>query len=256
MSRPLILVTNDDGIHAGGIRVLASIMRSYGDVVVVAPQEPMSGMSHAVTVKTPLRLVQHVSENGYEAYSCNGTPVDAVKIGEQIVLKRKPDLLVSGINHGSNAAVNILYSGTMAAVIEGTVDGIPSIGFSLTDHSLNADFSGCEKYVKIIVENVLQNGLPEDTCLNVNIPAIPGDKIRGIKVCKQGKAMWMEEFDERTDPRNKKYYWLTGAFKTFANGSDTDEWALANNYVSVVPVHYDLTSYKMMPVIEKWNLNA
>ncbi len=256
MSRPVILVTNDDGVDAKGITFLTEIMRSFGDVVVVAPKEVMSGMGHAVTVKSPLRVKRISREDGFEKYSCNGTPVDSVKLAEQVILRKKPDLLVSGINHGSNSAVNIIYSGTMAAVIEGSISGIPSVGFSLTDFSPDADFTSCEQYIRTIVENVLKEGLPRGICLNVNIPAIPGDEIKGIMVCKQGNAQWAEEFDERKDPRNRDYYWLTGVFRSFENGNDTDEWALANKYVSVVPVHYDLTAHHELSTIKKWKLNA
>jgi 5'-nucleotidase len=256
MKERIILVTNDDGVSAPGLIELTRIMRDYGQVVVVAPQEAMSGMGHAVTVRNPLRLKKIEEEDGFERYSCNGTPVDSVKLGTQVVLRRKPDLVVSGINHGSNATVNILYSGTMAAVLEATIDGIPSIGFSLTDYSHHADFSGCEKYIRKVVENVFENGLPAATCLNINIPAIPRDEIKGIMVCKQGKGMWVEEFDERRDPHNRDYYWLTGMFKSFENGQDTDEWALRNNYVSVVPVHFDLTAHHELDTIKNWSWDA
>ncbi|MCK5840254.1 MAG: 5'/3'-nucleotidase SurE [Bacteroidales bacterium] len=256
MMKPMILVTNDDGVDAKGITLLTEIMRSFGDVVVVAPKEVMSGMGHAVTVKSPLRVNRITREDGFEKYSCNGTPADSVKLAEQVILRKKPDLLVSGINHGSNSAVNILYSGTMAAVIEGLISGIPSVGFSLTDFSSNADFTSCEKYIRTIVENVLNEGLPRGICLNVNIPAIPGNEIKGIKVCKQGNALWAEEFDERKDPHNRDYYWLTGVFRSFENGKDTDEWALANKYVSVVPVHYDMTAHHEISTLKKWKLNA
>lgn len=256
MEEKIILVTNDDGIHSHGLEVLSNIMRQFGKVVVVAPEEPMSGMSHAVTVKHPLRIKTVSREDGIEKYSCNGTPVDSVKLGEQVVLRRKPTLLVSGINHGSNAAVNIVYSGTMAAVLEGTISGIPSIGFSLTTYAPDADFSGSIKYIEIITSKVLQIGLPQGVCLNVNIPAVKPGAIKGIKICKQGKGAWMEEFDERKDPRNRDYYWLTGSFKTFDNGVGTDEWALANNYISVVPVHYDLTAHHAIEEIHNWDMHV
>lgn len=256
MEKPVILVTNDDGIHAPGIDLLAKIMRDYGRVVVVAPQEPMSGMSHAVTVKVPLRLRLVSKETDFERYSCNGTPVDAVKLGQRVVLRRRPDLVVSGINHGTNSAINILYSGTMAAVLEASIEGIPAIGFSLSDYSFNADLSACETYVRIITESVLKHGLPGFTSLNVNIPAVAASEIKGIKICKQGKGAWVEEFDERKDPRDRDYYWLTGAFKSSENGHDTDEWALAHNYVSVVPVHFDLTAHHAISELKKWNLHA
>jgi len=256
MKKPLILVTNDDGVHAAGLKELYTVMKNFGDVVVVAPMEAHSGMGHAVTVRSPLRLKEFVKEPGFEVYGCSGTPVDAVKMGEQVVLKRKPDLLVSGINHGSNSSVNVVYSGTMAAVIEGAINGITSIGFSLTDYSANADFSACEKYVTRIAGSVLSNGLAPGICLNVNIPAVEADKIMGVKVCKQGKGQWVEEFDKRIDPHNRSYYWLTGSFKSFENGRDTDEWALANNYVSVVPMQFDLTAHQSLDIIKNWDLDV
>jgi len=256
MSKPLILVTNDDGIQAPGLAMLSGIMRDYGRVIVIAPQDPMSGMSHAVTVKVPLRIKTLIKEEGFEMYSCNGTPVDAVKLGQKVILHHKPDLVVAGINHGSNSAINILYSGTMAAVIEATIEGIPAVGFSLTDYSPQADFSACAKYVKVIVEKVMKQGLPAATCLNVNIPDVAAEEIRGIKICKQGRGTWDEEFDERKDPRNRDYYWLTGLFKTYENGHDTDVWALSNKYVSVVPVHLDFTNHQAIAEIKKWNLHV
>ncbi|MEE4256947.1 MAG: 5'/3'-nucleotidase SurE [Bacteroidales bacterium] len=256
MARPNILVTNDDGYTAPGIKKLISLMQELGHVTVVAPEEPMSGTGHAITVRHPLRLRKHQHENGLELWSCRGTPVDCVKLGEQIVLRKKPDLVVSGINHGSNASVNIVYSGTMAAVLESTIGGIPSIGFSLCDYSHNADFSHVDKYIKKICEEVLRNGLPERTCLNVNIPAVNGADIRGIKVCHQAHARWVEEYDERKDPADQDYYWLTGRFELLDDRLDTDERALRENYISVVPVHYDLTARHAFEHIKKFDLNV
>ncbi|MBP6978245.1 MAG: 5'/3'-nucleotidase SurE [Bacteroidales bacterium] len=256
MNDRIILISNDDGVNAPGINILAGIMRWYGRVCIVAPEEPMSGMGHAVTVRHPLRLRKLEETEGFSRFSCNGTPADAVKLGIQVVLRKKPDLVVSGINHGSNASINILYSGTMAAVLEGVISGVPSIGFSLADYAYNADFSACEKYIRKVVENVLQHGLPDGTCLNVNIPPQPASQIRGIRICKQGQGMWMEEFDERRDPHNREYYWLTGAFASLTDGEDTDDWALQNNYVSVVPAQVDLTAYKSLEIIKKWSWNA
>jgi len=252
----LILVTNDDGIFAPGLRKLIDIARKLGDVAVVAPDSPQSGRSHAITVTTPLRLRKIAEEDGYVEYSCNGTPVDSVKLGEQIVLDRKPDIVLSGINHGSNASVNIIYSGTMAAVLEATIDSFPAIGFSLLNYSKDADFSAVDDYIKTIVENVLKNGLPEGVCLNVNIPAVNRDEIKGIKVCRQAKGRWEEEFDTRTDPHNREYHWLTGVFKNGDSDPDTDSWALANNYVSVVPVHYDFTAQKAISEVKKWKMKV
>jgi len=256
MKKPHILVTNDDGYNAPGILKLTELMQELGDVTVVAPEDPMSGVGHAITVRNPLRLQKRSEQNGLEIWSCKGTPVDCVKLGEQIVLRKKPDLVVSGINHGSNAAVNIVYSGTMGAVLESTISGIPSIGFSICDYSRNADFSYVDKYIKQIAREVLEKGLPEQTCLNVNIPAVNGAEIKGMKVCQQANARWVEEYDERKDPANKDYYWLTGKFELLDDKPDTDEWALRQNYISVVPVHYDLTAHHAMEHIKNLDLDV
>ncbi len=256
MKKPVILVTNDDGIYAPGIRKLISIARTIGSVIVVAPDSPMSGMSHAITVKTPLRLHKIAEEENYVEYSCNGTPVDAMKLGEKIVAQEIPDIVLSGINHGSNASVNIIYSGTMAAVMEANIDGIPAVGFSLLDYSHSADFSAVDEYIKTIIVNVLDNGLPEGVALNVNIPAVRKEEINGIKVCRQAKGRWEEEFDERIDPHKRDYYWLTGVFQNGDSDKDTDSWALANNYVSVVPVQYDFTAHKSISALKKWNMEV
>ncbi|MCD4735473.1 MAG: 5'/3'-nucleotidase SurE [Bacteroidales bacterium] len=256
MPNPLILVTNDDGIRAPGIRKLIALAREFGDVVVVAPDKPMSGMSHAITSSIPLRVRKLLEMKGYVEYECSGTPVDSVKLGEQTLLGRKPDLVLSGINHGSNASVNIIYSGTMAAVLEACIDGYPAIGFSLLDYARNADFNGVDDYIRTIISNVMTNGLPEYTCLNVNLPAVKKEEIKGIKVCRQAKGRWDEEFDARTDPRNQNYYWLTGKFKNGDTEEDTDSWALANNYVSVVPVHFDFTAHAAIKEIRNWNFDV
>ena len=256
MKKPHILVTNDDGYNAPGILKLTALMQELGDVTVVAPEDPMSGVGHAITVRNPLRLQMRSKQNGLEIWSCKGTPVDCVKLGEQIVLRKKPDLVVSGINHGSNAAVNIVYSGTMGAVLESTISGIPSIGFSICDYSHNADFSYVDKYIKQIAREVLEKGLPEQTCLNVNIPAVNGADIKGIKVCHQANARWVEEYDERKDPANRDYYWLTGKFELLDDKPGTDEWALRQNYISVVPVHYDLTAHHAMEHIKNLDLDV
>ncbi len=252
MQKPLILITNDDGVEAPGLRKLINIARKLGDVAVVAPDKPQSGMSHAITMSHPLRLKKIADEEGYREYSCNGTPVDSIKLGEQIVLGRNPDLVLSGINHGSNASVNIIYSGTMAAVIEATIDGIPAIGISLLDYSHAADFSHVDEYITQIIENVLQEKLPKGVCLNVNIPAKSEHEIKGIKICRQAKGRWAEKFDIRTDPYKKEYYWLTGEFEDGDTSPETDSWALANNYITVVPVHYDLTAHKAIDELKGW----
>ena len=253
---PNILITNDDGIFAPGLRALIAVMRSIGNVVVVAPDQPMSGTGHAITVRHPLRLHLINREEGYQEYSCNGTPVDCVKLGEQVLMKSKPDLLVSGINHGSNASINIVYSGTMAAVLESAIGGVPSIGFSLLDYSHQADFSACAPFVRLIAEKVLTNGLPDGVCLNVNIPAVNGQEIKGVRVCRQGRSKWVEEFDARTDPHKRDYYWLTGYFEKLEENEDTDQWALENNFVSVVPVHFDLTAHYALATLQQWNFDV
>ncbi len=252
--KPVILVTNDDGINAPGLRALISIVRQIGDVLVIAPDKPMSAMGHAVTISAPLRVNKIKEEPGFLEYSCNGTPADCVKLGQKVILGHAPDLIVSGINHGSNASINIIYSGTMAAVLEGSFENIPSVGFSLNDYRYTADFSHCESYVLSICNNVLTKGLPDYTCLNVNIPALNGSPLKGIRIVRQAHAFWDEKYDCRKDPQERDYFWLTGKFVSLDNGEDTDEWALLNNYVSVVPVHFDLTSHKTIPLLREWEL--
>jgi 5'-nucleotidase len=250
IKKPVIFVTNDDGIHAPGLRALIGVMRRLGRVVVVAPDSPQSGTAHAITVNVPLRLNTVVIEEDYEEYSCNGTPADCVKMGFKIVLEARPDLLVSGINHGSNASVNIIYSGTLAAVLEGCMASVPSIGYSLTDYSWDADFDPSLKYVETIAESVLERGLADGVCLNVNIPNIPENNLKGIKVCHQSGGSWQEDFDERTDPMGRKYYWLKGIFIRAGDGGETDIWALENHYIAVVPVHTDMTAYQAISSLE------
>jgi 5'-nucleotidase len=241
---PLILVTNDDGITAPGIRNLIDAVSGLGEVYVVAPDKPQSGMGHAITIHNTLRLQEFNLDENIKEFACSGTPVDCVKIAIDKLLPRKPDLIVSGINHGSNSSINIIYSGTMSAAVEGCIEGIPSIGFSLSDFSLNADFSACKEYIKNICTKVLAHKLPDGICLNVNFPKLPKEEMQGLKICRQAKAIWQEEFDERKDPSGKSYYWLTGKFVNLDEGNDTDEWALANGFVTVVPVHIDFTGYK------------
>ncbi len=245
MKKPLILVTNDDGITAHGINALVEIAKTLGDVVVVAPDSPQSGMGHAITIANPIRLHEVNVFKGVEAsYECSGTPVDCVKLAQNVVLRgRKVDLCVSGINHGSNASINIIYSGTLSAAMEASLEGIPSIGFSLLDYSHSADFEPCKPFVKQIMEYVLSHGMSQGNLLNVNIPRLPAHAIKGIKVCRQADARWKEEFVEATDPRGQKYYWLTGRFVNEDNSADTDIWALENGYISVVPSMHDLTNY-------------
>ena len=247
--KPLILVVNDDGINAPGIRALINVVKTIGKVVVVAPNKPQSGMGHAITLDSTLHL-NKVSIDDVDAYACSGTPVDCVKIAVNKILDRKPDLIVSGINHGSNSSINVIYSGTMSAALEGALEGIPSIGFSLLNHSIEADFTAAQHFAKKIVLKVLANKYSKKLCLNVNIPNLKTDLIEGIKVCRQAKGNWEENYDERTDPMGRTYYWLTGKFVLEDEGTDTDEWALTNNFVSIVPVQPDVTNYQLINTIK------
>ncbi len=256
MSKPLILITNDDSIHAPGLRNLIRFMLPLGEVVVVAPDKPQSGMGHAITITHPLYLQKLRTDASLVEYSCSGTPVDCVKIAIDKVLPRKPDLLVSGINHGSNSSINVIYSGTLSAALEGVMEGVPSIGFSLLDYSYDADFSPCEPYVQALARRVLHDGLPARTGLNVNFPSALAQGFAGVKICRQAMASWKESFDQRKDPHGKDYYWLTGVFENHDMGEDTDEYALARNYVSVVPVHYDFTAHHAIEQLKKWKLDV
>lgn len=246
-ARPLILVTNDDGIYSPGIKCLTNIAKNYGDLIVVAPDKPQSGMGHAITINSTLRIQKTTYHHAVQEYACSGTPVDCVKMAVNHILKKRPDLILSGINHGSNSSINVIYSGTMSAAIEGALEGTPSIGFSLCDYSMEADFTQTEPFVAKIIEQVIQKGMPKGVCLNVNLPKLKADEIKGIKLVRQSKANWVERFEERKDPYGREYYWLTGEFVNFEpEALDTDEWALAKGYVSVVPTQADLTAYSML----------
>ncbi len=249
---PLILISNDDGYRAKGLEALIQMAKPLGRVVVVAPSEGRSGMSHAITIKDPLRIRRQKRTDDVELYSVNGTPVDCIKLAMSQVLKTTPDIILSGINHGSNSSVSVFYSGTMGAAIEGCLYGIPSIGFSLLDFMPDADFTGAVEYGRPIIESVLANGLKRGVCLNVNFPAIPADELKGVRVCRQNMGTWREEFDKRTDPRGIDYYWLTGYFHNEEpEATDTDEYALANGYVSVVPIRADLTDMAEVETLSK-----
>ena len=250
-ARPVILITNDDGIMAPGIRNLVEAVKDLGKVVVVAPDKPQSGMGHAITIGLPLRLHPVTIFEGVEAFQCSGTPVDCVKLAVDKVLHRKPDICLSGINHGANHSINVIYSGTMSAAVEAAIESIPSAGFSLLDHSVEADFTGARQYARMIVQQMLSTPLDKHTVLNVNFPAIPAELIKGVRICKQAYAKYEEDFVERSDPNGKKYFWLTGEFVNFDKGRDSDVWALEHNYVSVVPVQFDLTNYVLKTKLEK-----
>lgn len=256
MDKPLILVSNDDGIASKGIRFLVEIMSELGEVMVVAPDGPQSGMGHAITIGNTLRLEETDIFGDIKAYECSGTPADCVKMAKHFVLKdRQPDLVVSGINHGANTSISVLYSGTMSAAIEGALEGTPAIGFSLCDYSSDADFTHTRDYVKIIAQNVLNKGLTKGVALNVNFPPKRNEKIKGIKICRQANAKWQEEFDERFDPHGRRYFWLAGNFVNHDKGEDNDEWAIANNFISVVPCQYDLTAHHAITFLnDEWDI--
>ncbi len=253
MNNPLILVTNDDGISAPGILHLSSIAKKFGDVYVVAPEKSQSGMGHAITINSSLRIQKTNYHKQVKAeYYCTGTPADCVKMAIHKLLPAKPNLILSGINHGSNSSINVIYSGTMSAAVEGSIEGISSIGFSLCDYKLEANFEASTKYIEQIIVNALKNPLPLGVCLNVNIPAIEKNKIKGIKVCRQAHGNWIEKLQERQDPYKRSYFWLTGKFKNLEpKAKDTDEWALNNNYISVVPIMNDLTAHQHINALTK-----
>jgi 5'-nucleotidase len=255
--KPLILVSNDDGITSKGILTLVNAMKALGDVIVVAPDSPQSGMGHAITVGETLRLEENFIFKDVKAFECSGTPADCVKIARHFVLKdsRQPDVIVSGVNHGSNTSISVLYSGTMSAAIEGAIEGTPAIGFSLCDFSHDADFSHIEQYLQKITQQVIDKGLPKGIALNVNFPPKQSEPIKGIRVCRQANAKWVEDFDQRYDPNGRRYFWMAGNFVNFDKGEDNDEWAIANNFISVVPCQFDLTAHQSIPILnEDWDI--
>jgi 5'-nucleotidase len=252
-NQPIILVTNDDGITAPGIRNLIQVMSTIGKVIVVAPDKPQSAMGHAITVNNTIHLHKLKSENpNIQEYTCSGTPVDCVKIAVNEILHQKPDICVSGINHGSNSSINVIYSGTMSAAVEAGIEGIPAIGFSLCDYSHDANFRPTLECVKKITLSVLQNKLPQGIVLNVNFPNV--HEIKGMKICRQAHAIWEEKFDKRISPFGKEYYWLSGEFVNMDKGEDTDEFALANGFASIVPVQFDMTAHHAIQQLNTWDL--
>ncbi len=255
MTKPLILVTNDDGITAPGIRNLVNFMNEIGDVVVVAPNSPQSGKGHAITINSTLTFEEINLEGPQKDFALSGTPVDCVKFALDKILTRKPDLVVSGINHGANSSINVIYSGTMSAAVEAGVEGLPAIGFSLLDFAWDADFSQGKEFIQKIVKKVLQNPLPKGIVLNVNIPKLQKSEIKGIKVCRQANAKWEESFDERINPHGKKYFWLTGFFNNMDQDEDADENALTDGYITVVPVKFDLTAHEYLADLKDFMKN-
>jgi 5'-nucleotidase len=255
-TKPLILITNDDGYKAPGIRKISELASEFGEVVIVAPVKGQSGMSHAVTLAEPIRFKQKSDNSLCQIYSCTGTPADCVKIAINQILHRRPDLIISGINHGSNSSVSLFYSGTVAATIEGCMNGIPSIALSVDDHSPDADFELALKYSRRIIPEALEKGLPEYTCLNINFPKIPVEECKGIKVCRQTMGVWKEEFEHRLDPLGRDYFWLTGYFSNLEpDEEETDDWALQHNYAAIVPVKVDVTNHEALKTISKWDLD-
>jgi len=249
-----ILITNDDGVRAKGLRTLIDIARPFGNIVVVGPEQPMSGMGHAITVNRPLRLSLLKKEERYQEYVCSGTPVDCVKMGLKIAFENQNvDLLISGINHGSNASSNVIYSGTMGAAIEGSMEGIKSIGFSLLDYHHDADFSQSTDFIRKIIADTLKTSIPKGVSLNVNIPKAKKEEIKGVKMCTQANAYWVEEYIVRKDPWNGDYYWLSGEFRTDNVSIDSDIHALEQNYISIVPIQYDLTASNMIEKLNHFN---
>ena len=254
-NRPYILISNDDGYQAKGLAELIAVAKNYGDLIVVSSERGESGMSHAITMKTPLRVNTLEETDAFSLYVINGTPADCIKIAMNQLVKKKPDLVLSGINHGSNASISVVYSGTLGATREACLNQIPAIGLSLLNHDKQADFSMVKHFLPKIIEQTLTKGIANQTFLNVNFPNIKINEVKGIKVCRQTKGVWKEEYIKRTDPNGGEYYWLTGAFDNFEpHATDTDEWALSNNYISIVPSKIDATSYSEIDRIKTWNL--
>lgn len=248
-----ILVSNDDGINAPGIEALASELRKVGEVVVVAPDKPRSAVGHAITMDFPLRVTKFRKNGEFFGYAVEGTPADCVKLAVRSLLDFKPDLVVSGINHGSNTAINIIYSGTVSAATEGTILGIPSIAVSLTTWQ-EPDFRFAAKFSRKLAAFVAEHHLPDGTLLNVNVPAVDEKHIKGVRVTRQGKTRWDDTFEVRLDPNNKEYYWLKGSLEVMDHAADTDEIAVMNNFISITPIYYDLTDHVVLKKIKTWGL--
>lgn len=250
--KPRILVTNDDGISSHGIKALIEVAAQYGEVTVIAPDKPMSGVGHSITMRNPITVEQVFQYNGIPSWKCSGTPVDCVKFALSRIMRGKPDLIVSGINHGSNASINALYSGTVAAALEGCIEGISSLAFSLTAWEENADLTVSKKVAAHIIKKTLETELPRGVMLNVNVPEVNGNQFKGIRLCKQAKVYWHEKFIDDVDTNGNKVFWLTGDFFHDDDQEDTDQWALENNFASVVPIQIDLTAHKMIPLLKNF----
>ena len=251
LKEPLIFVTNDDGISAKGIRSLIEVAEKFGKLVIIAPDKPQSGMGHAITISNPLRLYKSTLYQEHEAYACSGTPVDCVKLGVYEIMHQKPDLIISGINHGENSSTNVLYSGTMSAAVEGAMENIPSIGFSLRNFDPNANFETAKEVAEDVIKEVLENGMDPHVCYNVNVPDISVSDLKGVKFCKQAHAFWEDRFEKRLDQFGKPYYWLTGNFECVSEDEESDLYAMKNGYASVVPTQFDLTAYQSLKRLKK-----
>jgi len=251
--KPLILVTNDDGIYAPGILALYLAMKEIGEVMVVAPDSERSAVGHAITISDPLRVWEYERDGEFFGYAVNGTPADCVKLGVKAILHKTPDLVVSGINLGPNTAINVIYSGTVSAATEGTLMGIPSIAFSVTTFK-KTDFGFAARFARYLAEKVLERGLPAGTLLNVNIPPLPEEEIKGVKITRQGKGRYEEFFDKRVDPMNRNYYWLSGKKLLLDSDSDVDDVAVMENYIAITPIQFDLTDYQAIKHLKEWKI--
>jgi len=252
-----ILISNDDGIHAPGILALIEVAREFGSLTIVAPDSPQSGMGHAISIGKPLRIEDEALPHGLTGYACSGTPADCVKIATGIIMEEPPDLILSGINHGANSSVGSIYSGTLSAAREGAIQGIPSIGFSHCAYDHHSDMNPAKTIIRSILHEALNQHMHPGDMLNVNIPNLPYDQIKGIRITRQARGRWVEEFDERIDPNGRKYYWLTGKFALQDDASEeTDEYALANGYVSVTPMTFDFTAYELMDRFHSWQFTS
>lgn len=250
-SKPQILVCNDDGIFSPGIRALAEVADEFGTVEIIAPDRQQSAVGHAITVSTPLRSRSFQIDGRFHGQAVTGTPADSVKLGHDQLMKRKPDLVVSGINHGSNAGINILYSGTVSAATEGTILGYPSIAISCTDYDEDADLSGAKEAARKVIRFALNQGLPKGVTLNLNVPA---GELKGIRWARQANSRYVEEFEGRVDPNNRSYYWLTGRLQLLEEGDDIDINVLEQGYASLTPIQYDMTAYNLLQDVKEIDL--
>jgi 5'/3'-nucleotidase len=250
-----ILVCNDDGIDSKGIWVLSECLKEIAEVTVVAPRKEQSAVGHGITMQIPLRVIEYNKNGKFFGYAVEGTPADCVKMGVRNIMKEAPDLVVSVINHGSNTAINIIYSGTVSAAREAAIMDIPSIAISVTNHAAK-EFSFAAKIAKKLALEIAGKDLPVGTLLNVNVPDVPEEQISGIHLTKQGKSKWDDIYEQRTDPYGRNYYWLTGNLLEVDTEIETDQAAIKNNYISITPIHFDLTDYETYERMKKWKIEG